>query len=132
MDPITLAAALLPLIGKLSDSLINRFIAPKDFKPATVEDAVKLADLELKKFEAMNNVGGTQISYPWVAAIVQLQRPAVVGFVLLAAGWQVVNAGEVSAFVQNALGIVGSYLFMDRTLFHLGQKPAAPAAKVGS
>ena len=124
MDPITLAAALLPLLGKAGEAVINRFIAPKDLRPATVDDAVKLTDLEIRRFEALNAASGGQPSYPWVAAVIQLQRPAVVAGVLLLAGWQTVTAGAPSDAVWNALGVVGSYLFMDRTLFHLSKAGA--------
>lgn len=121
MDPITLAAALLPLLGKAGEAVINRWIAPKDLRPATVDDAIKLGELEIRRFEVLNSAGGVQPSYPWVAAVIQLQRPAVIAMILAMAGWQVVTVGEPSEGVWNALGIVGSYLFMDRTLFHLGK-----------
>lgn len=37
MDPITILAALGPVAVDLGKSLINRFIAPDQFKPATIK-----------------------------------------------------------------------------------------------
>lgn len=122
MDPITLLAALGPLLGKLGNAAIDRWIRPDQFKPATIDDVEKMARLEIERFKVMNEAGGGTPSYPWVTAIIQLQRPAIVVGVLAMALWQVTTVGNVSEFVQNALGIVGSYLFMDRTLFHLSAK----------
>lgn len=122
MDPITLLAALGPLFGKLGSAAIDRWIRPDSFKPATIDDVEKMTRLEIERFKALNEAGGGTPSYPWVAAIIQLQRPSIVVAVLAMALWQVVTLGNVSEFVQNALGVVGSYLFMDRTLFHLSGK----------
>lgn len=122
MDPITLLGALGPLLGKLGSAAIDRWVRPDQFKPATIDDVAKMAQIEIDRFKAMNEAGGAQPSFPWVAAVIQLQRPVVVAGVLAMALWQVGTSGNVSEFVQNALGIVGSYLFMDRTLFHLGAR----------
>lgn len=122
MDPITLLGAFGPLLGKLGNAAIDRWVRPDQFKPATIDEVVRLAQIDIDRFKAMNEAGGAQQSYPWVAAVIQLQRPAVVAGVLAMALYQVGTVGNVSEFVQNALGIVGSYLFMDRTLFHLGAR----------
>lgn len=122
MDPITLLGALGPLLGKLGNAAIDRWVKPDEFKPATVDDVEKLARIEIDRFKAINEAGGPQPSYPWVAAIIQLQRPAVVAGLFAMAGIQIATRGDVSDFIANALGIVGSYLFMDRTLFHLGAR----------
>lgn len=119
MDPITLIGALGPLLGRFANAAIDRWIRPEQFKPASVDDVARLAQIDIDRFKAMNEAGGAQQSYPWVAAVIQLQRPAVVAGVLAMALLQVATTGNVSDAVQNALGIVGSYLFMDRTLFHL-------------
>lgn len=122
MDPITLLGAVAPILGRLANAAINRFVAPQDLKPATIDDAVKLSDLRIREFQAMNSAGGDGPTYPWVNAILKLQRPTVVLVVLAMAGWQVVTTGTVSEPIQNALGLVGSYLFMDRTLFHVSRR----------
>jgi hypothetical protein len=122
MDPITLLAALGPLLGKLGNAAIDRWVRPDQFKPATVDEVEKLARIEIDRFKALNEAGTSGPSYPWVNAIIQLQRPAVIAGLLAAALWQIAAQGEVSEFIANALGVVGSYLFMDRTLFHLSTK----------
>jgi hypothetical protein len=122
MDPITLLAALGPLLGKLGNAAIDRWVRPDQFKPATVDEVEKLARIEIERFKALNEAGTSGPSYPWVNAIIQLQRPAVIAGLLAAALWQIAAQGEVSEFIANALGVVGSYLFMDRTLFHLSAR----------
>lgn len=117
MDPITILAAFGPLAVELGKSLISRFIAPAEFKPATVEQWATMQDVQLRLFEAMNAAGGTNPSYPWVEAIVRLQRPAVA---LLALGTWVYSRtyGVPSEAVDNFAAAIGFYLFGDRTLFY--------------
>lgn len=123
MDPLTLLGAVAPILGRLANAAINRWIAPSEFKPATIDEAVRLSELRIKEFQALNAAGAEGETYPWVNAIIRLQRPAVVVGVLLFAGWQIVTLGSITEPMQNALGVIGAYLFMDRTLFHLRGKP---------
>ena len=117
MDPITILAALGPLAVDLGKSLISRFVAPDTFKPATIEQYSKMRELDLEMFKAMNDAGGANPSYPWVEAIVRLQRPAVVVIVL--ATWAcLMLAGQASSTVDNFASAIGFYLFGDRTLFY--------------
>ena len=76
-DPVTMLAAFGPLVDKLGESVINKFIAPDNFKPATIDDWVKMKELDIKQFEVLNNAGGTNASYPWVEACIRLMRPAI-------------------------------------------------------
>lgn len=122
MEPITLLGALGPILAKLASAAIDRWVRPETFKPATIDEVEKLARIEIDRFRAMNDIAGNATTYPWVTAIIQLQRPTVVAVLLLLALWQVATFGEVSSFTANALGVVGSYLFMDRTLFKLTGK----------
>lgn len=124
-DPLTLIAAAVPLIshagGALIDIVKNKY-APDEIKPSNVTEYVQLSDQRLKMFQAMNNVGGE--SYPWVEAIIKLQRPLVVACVILA--WSYIHmtgpeTADTSA-IDNAAGIIGSYLFADRTLFYSQRK----------
>lgn len=117
MDPLTILAAFGPLAVDLGKSLIARFIAPDDFKPATVEQYVQMKEVELKMFTAMNNAGGTNSSYPWVEAIVRLMRPGVALIVLGTWCFMELN-GLASSTVSNFASAVGFYLFGDRTLFY--------------
>lgn len=117
MDPITILAALGPLAVDLGKSLISRFVAPAEFKPANVDEYVKMRELDLGMFKAMNEAGGSNPSYPWVEAIVRLQRPAVALVVL--GTWAILKLnGQPSDAVDNFAASVGFYLFGDRTLFY--------------
>lgn len=117
MDPITLLAAFAPLAVDLGKSLINRFVAPEQFKPATIEQYVQVKQLDLEMFKALNDAGGSNQSYLWVEAIVRLQRPLVVAIALGA--WAYTHVlGTPSAEVDNFAAVVGFYLFGDRTMFY--------------
>lgn len=117
MDPITILAALGPLAVDLGKSLIARFISPEGFKPATIDDYVKVRELELRMFEAMNNAGGTNPTYPWVEAVIRLMRPSVALIVLSTWALMELN-GTATETVANFASAIGFYLFGDRTLFY--------------
>lgn len=118
MDPVTALAAFVPLLADAGKALINRFIVPDSFKPASVDEWVKMRDTDLKLFEAMNAAGGANPSYPWVEAIVRLQRPAVAAAAL--GVWAYTQlAGTPSPTVDNFAAAIGFYLFGDRTLFYI-------------
>jgi len=117
MDPITILAALGPLAVDLGKSLIGRFITKGEFKPATITDYLAMRTSDLEMFKAMNEAGGTNQSYPWVEAIVRLQRPAVAAIVLLTWAWTVLT-GVNNEAVDNFAAAIGFYLFGDRTLFY--------------
>lgn len=117
MDPITILAALAPLLLDGGKALIGKFIGA-DFKPANVADYLAIQKAELDKFAALNAAGGANPSYPWVEAIVRLQRPAVGALVLLIWGYSK-TAGVPSDSIDNFAAAIGFYLFGDRTLFHI-------------
>ena len=117
MDPVTILAALGPLAVDLGKSLISRFIAPDTFKPSTIEQYTQMRQLDLEMFKAMNDAGGSKSSYPWVEAIVRLQRPTVVAVVLLTWAYLML-IGQSSDAVNNFASAIGFYLFGDRTLFY--------------
>ena len=117
MDPLTILAALGPLAVDLGKSLINRFIQTDNYKPVNVDEYVKMRQLDLDMFKAMNDAGGTNPSYPWVEAAVRLMRPAVGVIVLGTWAYLKVNSID-SESVDNFAGAVGFYLFGDRTLFY--------------
>lgn len=117
MDPITLLAALGPLAVDLGKSLINKFIATDSFKPSNIDDYLKMKELDLSFFKAMNDNGSAAPSYPWVEAITRLMRPAV-GLIVLSV-WAVLElTNNQSATASNFAGAVGFWLFGDRTLFY--------------
>jgi hypothetical protein len=117
MDPITLLAAFAPLAVDFGKSLISRFIAPENFKPATIEQYTQVKQIDLDMFKALNEAGGSNASYLWVEAIVRLQRPLVVAIALGAWAYTHVT-GIPSPEVDNFAAIVGFYLFGDRTMFY--------------
>ena len=117
MDPLTILAALGPLAVDLGKSLIGRFIQTDNYKPVNVDEYVKMRELDLDMFKAMNDAGGTNSSYPWVEAAVRLMRPAV-GIIVLGTWAYLEMTGSTSESVSNFASAVGFYLFGDRTLFY--------------
>lgn len=117
MDPITILAALGPLAVDLGKSLIGKFISTDGYKPVNVDEYVKMKELDLKLFTAMNEAGGANPSYPWVEAAVRLMRPAV-AIVVLCTWASLKLSGQPSDAVDNFAAAVGFYLFGDRTLFY--------------
>jgi len=120
MDPITILAALGPVAVDLGKSLINRFIAPEQFKPATIEQYAKMKEIDLEFFKTMNEAGGGNPSYPWVEAIIRLMRP-VIGIIVLStwAYLAIVGDGVVNEQVSNFASVIGFYLFGERSLFYV-------------
>jgi hypothetical protein len=120
MDPITILAALGPVAVDLGKSLINRFIAPDQFKPATIEQYAKMKEIDLEFFKTMNEAGGGNASYPWVEAIIRLMRP-LIGIIVLStwAYLAIIGNGEVNEQVSNFASVIGFYLFGERSLFYV-------------
>lgn len=124
MDPITILAAFAPALVEAGKAAISRWIAPDVFKPATIDDYVKMRTIDVDLFKAMNEAGGSEPTWPWVNAFKQLQRPVVVAAVVgswvyahLVPGVQFTPAAL--AAVDNFAAAVGFYLFGDRTLFYV-------------
>lgn len=117
MDPLTILATFAPFVVDLGKSLVNRFIAGDTFKPANIEEYVKMKEMDLSFFKVMNEAGGSNPSYPWVEAIVRLMRPSVTIIVLGTWCWLEYNMTP-SVTVTNFASAVGFYLFGDRTLFY--------------
>jgi len=117
VDPLTILAALGPLAVDLGKSLIGKYIQTDGYKPVNVDEYVKMKELDLKLFTAMNEAGGANPSYPWVEAVVRLMRPTVAMIVL--GTWASLKlSGQPSDAVDNFAAAVGFYLFGDRTLFY--------------
>ena len=117
IDPLTILATFAPFAVDLGKSLINRFIAGDTFKPAHVDEYIKMREIDLSFFKAMNDAGGTNPSYLWVEAVVRMMRPAVTIIVLGTWCYLELNH-QSSATVTNFASAVGFYLFGDRTLFY--------------
>lgn len=108
-----------PLVVELGKAAIGRWVQTDGFKPATVEDWLKVRKSDVELFTAMNAAGGANPSYPWVEAVVRLQRPFVGAVVLSVWAVAELSAGGASQGVTNFAGAVGFYLFGDRTLFYV-------------
>lgn len=121
MDPLTILAALGPVAVDLGKSLINKYITPDTFKPANVDEYMKVKQLDLDMFKALNDAGGANPSYLWVEAIVRLMRPILA--VAVVGTWAYLAISHQSdATVNNFAAAVGFYMFGDRTLFYTKQK----------
>jgi hypothetical protein len=120
MDPITILSAFAPVVMDLGKSLINKFIAPDQFKPATIEQYTQMKNLDLEFFKVMNEAGGDP-SYPWVEAVVRLMRP-LIGLMVLGIWCYTVAIGHTSDEVNNFASAVGFYLFGERSLFYIKKK----------
>lgn len=117
MDPITILAALGPLAIDAGKALIQKFLAPDEFKPTNIDQYVQMRELDLRLFEAMNNAGGTNQSYLWVEAVVRLMRP--VAAIIVMGTWAYSSmAGTATPAIDNFASAIGFYLFGDRTLFY--------------
>lgn len=62
MDPITIIASLAPLLVDGGKALIQKYFAPAEFKPTNIDDYVKMRQIDLDMFRAMNDAGGTNAS----------------------------------------------------------------------
>lgn len=110
-DPLTMLAGLLPLGVEAGKALIQRYLVPDQVKPADFNQLLDLRRLDLQLWQGLQ--AGDAPSYPWVAAIRQLQRPVFVAGVLIAWAFN-----PESQTVTNMASSVGFYLFGDRTLFY--------------
>lgn len=116
MDPFVILATLGPLAVDLGKALIGK-IQGADFKPANAADWIAMQRLDIERFAAINNAAGSNPSYPWVEAIIRLQRPAVAAGVLAVWAFDRLGTAPTGA-VDNFAGAIGFYLFGERTLFH--------------
>ncbi len=121
IDPLTILAALGPLAVDLGKSLIGRFIQTDVYKPTNIAEYTQMRNTDLEMFKAMNSVGSSGTTYPWVEAVVRLMRPAV-GAIVLGTWSFMMLTGQENPAVNNFASAVGFYLFGDRTLFYAQKK----------
>lgn len=121
IDPLSIAAIFAPALVKAGEAAIARFLpAPQPPEP-TYDQRLQAQALDLEALKVINQQPETAPVYPWVDAIVRLQRPAFVA--ITAAAWLYVvitdaDPSTVAPFAQT----VAFYLFGDRTLFHIQQR----------
>lgn len=123
MDPITILAALAPMIVDAGKGLIGKYINTDGYKAANIDEFAKMKQIDLDMFKAMNEAGGANPSYPWVEAVVRLMRPGIAITVLSV--WAISHLSNMPvadiATVDNYASAIGFYLFGDRTLFYSKQ-----------
>jgi hypothetical protein len=117
MDFISLGALAAPVVIDLAKTIINRFVAPDQLKPTTVADYIQMKTMDLELFKVMNGDNGNP-TYPWVEAIVRLQRPFIAAIAL--GVWAYSHTvGTPSVVIDEFASAVGFYLFADRSLFYI-------------
>lgn len=126
MDPVTILTAFIPVIQKGISAIISRKLGNKDgAKPATVEDTVKLGELEIRKLEALASLDSVSGTSQWVSDVRGIQRPVAVALILLTYVTCVLNPSTVQETMDLAANLASSamfYLFGDRTLMYLNAR----------
>jgi hypothetical protein len=122
MDPITILTAFIPVLTQGARGLINKWTGGAGAKPATVEEAVKLGDLDIRRLEALAKLDEASGTSQWVSNVRGIQRPVAVGLVLLTYVIVVGTPGSTQAVLDMVANLASSamfYLFGDRTLMAL-------------
>jgi hypothetical protein len=84
MDPLTLLALFGPAIKDGTMALIKKWTGDSAGKPANTTELIQLMEAETKQLEARIHAGDTEgTTYPWVIAVIKLQRPIVVYFTFI-------------------------------------------------
>ena len=118
-DPITMLAALAPVVVEAGKAAVQRWIAPDQVKPVSVDDYLKMKTYDLEYFKTLVAADSGGDTYPWVEAIRKLQRPFVVLAVL--GTWAAIHLAVTpldTTTVDNMASVIGFYLFGDRTMFY--------------
>jgi hypothetical protein len=120
IDPLTLLTLFGPLVKDIGSGLTKKFIGDKAGKPANVDEAIKLMEAETKQLEARSKVGDAEgPTYPWVIAVIKLQRPLIVYLTLLSfLAMSIFDLGSLETQDNVALmvAVVVGWLFGERTL----------------
>ncbi len=120
-DPLSVLAIFGPLLVDAGKAAVQKWMAPDDFKPATIEQYAQMRQLEIDMFKMINDAGGSNPTYMWVEAIIRLMRPVVAVGVI--ATWAVQKFyGIDDPSTTNFAAAIGFYLFGDRTLFYSRKK----------
>lgn len=119
MDPITIAAALLPALTDGAKMIFGKFFG--DANPKNVDDVIKLRTSDVQRLEALAKLDAVGDVHKWVNDVRAMQRPVAVVLVIAAWVWSVTtNApGPVQELTANLASCVIFYLFGDRTYMSL-------------
>lgn len=118
-DPITMLAGLAPVLVEAGKAAVQRWIAPDQIKPVTVDDYIKMKTYDLEYFKTLVGADAGGETYMWVEAVRKLQRPFVVLAVL--GTWAAIHLAAPmmdTTTVDNMASVIGFYLFGDRTMFY--------------
>jgi hypothetical protein len=129
MDPVTILTAFIPILQQGAAAVIRKVTGSDGTKPATVEEVVKLGELEIRKLEAIAAIDSAAGAAPWVANVRGIQRPLAVGLILLTYVVCVGTPGvaqETLNLVANLASSAMFYLFGDRTLMYINSPKGAP------
>ncbi len=111
-----------PIVQQITGALVQH-IAPTEVRAPSVDDYVKMkqADNETAKVRAdLENGGGA--TYPWVWAILKMQRPVILAVVVTLWAYQETLAGGSTDIVKQAAGFAMSWLFCERFIIGDGLK----------
>lgn len=115
MDPITIAAALLPALTDGAKMIFGKFFG--DANPKNVDDVIRLRSSDVQRMEALAKLDAAGEVHTWVNDVRALQRPVAV--VLVISAWIYTTAVGASPGVQELTANLASsvifYLFGDRT-----------------
>jgi len=119
MDPITIAAALLPALSDGAKMLFGKFLG--DAKPKSVDDVLKLRGSDIEQMKALAALDSPGTVHTWVNDVRAMQRPVAVVMVVSAWIYTIVATvtPETAATVANLASSVVFYLFGDRTYMGL-------------
>jgi hypothetical protein len=129
MDPVTILTAFIPILQQGAAAVIRKVTGSDGSKPATVEEVVKLGDLEIRKLEAIAAIDAGAGTAQWVANVRGIQRPLAVGLILLTYVIVIGTPGaepETLNLVANLASSAMFYLFGDRTLMYINGPKGAP------
>lgn len=119
MDPITIAAALLPAVADGAKMLFGKWFG--DAHPKSVDDVLKLRGSDIEQMKALAVLDSPGAVHTWVNDVRAMQRPVAVVLVVSAWIYTVVSTvtPETAATVANLASSVVFYLFGDRTYMGL-------------
>ena len=114
-----LLSALLPLGVQASKALINKFLGKMEITPATFDQAIMLAKIDIARLKAIAEIENSGETYKSVEAIRKLMRPFVVTIVLIVWASAHIFAFDNITDINKLAGMVFFYLFGDRSATYI-------------
>ena len=119
MDPLTIAAALLPALTDGAKMVFGKFFG--DARPKTVDDVIKLRTADTEQLTALAALDTAGSVHMWVNDVRAMQRPIAVILVIAAWLYSLMSGApaDVQVLTANLASSVVFYLFGDRTYLAL-------------